>query len=113
MTIPFTYLIGWSKQNKWYYGARWAKNCSPDSLWVTYFTSSQHVKKFRQLYGEPDVIEVRKTFSTEEAAQIYEERVLRRLNVLKKDKWLNKGVNGRFLPYGKQTEEHKGIKGCT
>lgn len=37
---PYTYLIGWSKHNIWYYGKRTAKNCHPNDFWVTYFTSS-------------------------------------------------------------------------
>ena len=44
--IPYTYIIGWSSLNKWYYGVRYAKNCKPEDLWKTYFTSSKHVKEF-------------------------------------------------------------------
>lgn len=50
--VPYTYLIGWSKLNKWYYGSRTAKNCHPSELWIKYFTSSKFVKEFRRLYGE-------------------------------------------------------------
>lgn len=31
---PYTYLIGWSKQNKFYYGRRTAKNCHPKEFWI-------------------------------------------------------------------------------
>lgn len=92
---PYTYLIGWSKYNIWYYGARWAKKCDPCDLWTTYFTSSKEVKKYRELYGEPDVVEVRKTFTIREEARIWEEKVQRRLNVIKDDKWLNKQYGGK------------------
>ena len=61
--IPYTYLIGWSKLNKYYYGVRYAKNCHPSDLWTKYFTSSKYVKQFREENGEPDIIEIRKTFS--------------------------------------------------
>lgn len=44
--IPFTYLIGWSKYDKWYYGVRFAKGCNPDDLWNTYFTSSGILHEF-------------------------------------------------------------------
>ena len=37
---PYTYLIGWSKLDKWYYGCRYGINCHPDDFWKTYFTSS-------------------------------------------------------------------------
>ena len=64
-TIPFTYLIGWTSHNLWYYGVRFAKGCNPRDLWTTYFTSSEKVKQTRQELGEPDVIEVRKIFQTD------------------------------------------------
>lgn len=95
MTIyqPYTYLVGWSKHNKWYYGVRFAKNCCPEELWATYFTSSKHVKQFRKDYGEPDVVQVRKTFSDAISARLHEEKVLTRMNVINEDKWLNKTNN--------------------
>lgn len=104
--MSFSYLIGWSKHNKYYYGARWAKGCSPDDLWTTYFTSSKHVKAFRKQYGEPDVVQVRKVFDDVDKCRTHEYKVLERLNVINEDKWLNKNVNGRFLPTGPCTEEH-------
>lgn len=103
--MSYTYLIGWSTYNKFYYGARWAENCVPEDLWKTYFTSSKHVKKFREKYGEPDIVQVRKTFNSVEACRTYEYKVLARLNVLNEDKWLNKNINGRFLPTT-QSPEH-------
>jgi hypothetical protein len=44
-------------------------------------------------YGEPDVIQVRKTFATAHAAMKWEHKVLRRLKVVKKDTWINKTDN--------------------
>ena len=93
MHKPFTYLIGWTKHNKWYYGVRYSKNCTPDSLWVTYFTSSKIVKEFRNSNGEPDVVEVRKAFNCPKAAKKWEDKVLRRLDVNKAHKWLNQSNN--------------------
>lgn len=104
--MPYSYLIGWTAHNKYYYGARWAKDCSPTDLWSTYFTSSKHVKTFRKKYGEPDIIQVRKVFDDVDKCRIHEYKVLERLNVLKDDKWLNKNVNGRFLPTGPHSQEH-------
>ena len=86
---PYTYLIGWSAHNKWYYGVRYAKGCHPSDLWVKYFTSSDKVKEFRQIYGEPDVIQIRKTFTTHDKARHHEGVVLRRLRVLNEEKWIN------------------------
>lgn len=87
--ISYTYLIGWKNRDKWYYGVRYSSKCNPNDLWKKYFTSSKEVKLFRQNYGEPDVVEVRKTFDESIKAKIWEEKVLRRMCVSKNDKWLN------------------------
>lgn len=86
---PYTYLIGWSKHNKWYYGRRTAKNCNPSEFWVNYFTSSKYVEEFRKQFGEPDIIQIRKTFSDPELCCIWECSVLRRLDVQHDNKFLN------------------------
>jgi hypothetical protein len=96
--LPYTYLIGWSTHNKWYYGVRYAKKkdvlyetgCHPDDLWVTYHTSSNHVREFTKKHGDPDIIQVRKTFDKEESAKQWENKVLRRMKVVDSEKWLNK-----------------------
>jgi len=104
--MAYTYLIGWSKHNKFYYGARWSKNCVPTDLWITYFTSSEHVKAFRKKHGDPDIIQVRKLFDNANACKLYERKILEKLNVLHTDKWLNKNINGIFLPTGPQSKDH-------
>lgn len=86
---PYTYLIGWSAHNKWYYGVRYAKNCNPTDLWVKYFTSSKRVKELRTQYGEPDVIQIRKTFKDASSAKFWEDRVLRRMKVHINEHWIN------------------------
>lgn len=105
MASPYTYLIGWTTQDKWYYGVRYSKDCSPSDLWNTYFTSSKLVAEMRLMYGEPDVVTIRKNFSEPKEALAWEQKVLRRLNVLRKDKWLNCGVGGTWY-IQKQTQEH-------
>jgi hypothetical protein len=107
MTIytPYTYLIGWSNMDKWYYGSRYAKksNClyesgsHPDDLWKTYFTSSKIVKMFRDVYGEPDVIEIRKTFLFAEDAINWEQKALRRIGAVEKSKFINQTDNKAIL----------------
>ncbi len=104
---PFTYHIAWSDQDIHYYGARYKNGCSPEDLWVTYFTSSKHVHAFREEYGEPDIVEVRKTFSTKEEAIEWEQKVLKRLKVKKNDKWLNIAIGKPTAKGYKHTEEHK------
>jgi hypothetical protein len=97
-TTPFTYLIGWSVHNKWYYGVRYATQCKPSDLWTTYFTSSNYVKKYKELHGDPDVIQIRKTFQTKEQAIIWEQKVLSKL-WKHNQHWLNKNFSGlKFVP---------------
>jgi hypothetical protein len=93
---PYTYLIGWSHLDTWYYGSETGKlKCAkPTNLWTTYFTSSRYVKEFRELHGDPDVIEVRKVFVTADAALLWEHKVLMRLKASSNTRWLNKHVGG-------------------
>jgi hypothetical protein len=94
---PYTYLLGWTEINKWYYGSRTAKahkvlyntGCHPDDLFVTYFSSSTVVKEYIKLYGNPDIIKVRKTFSTAEACKHWENKVLCKI-YKHREFWLNK-----------------------
>jgi hypothetical protein len=76
MSIPYTYLIGWSTQNKWYYGCQYHGKSDPKDLWSHYFTSSEAVKSFREEHGEPDQILVCETFDTALEAKQWEEEVL-------------------------------------
>ena len=105
--MAYTYQIGWTQHNKFYYGGRWAKDCSPDDLWTSYFTSSKHVKAFRKEHGEPDIIQVRKVFNDADKCKLHENTVLKKLNVLNNDKWLNRGIGGLYLSHGPMSEEHK------
>jgi hypothetical protein len=91
--IPYTYLIGWSHREKYYYGVRYAKGCNPNELWKTYFTSSKVVNKYRKLYGEPDIIQIRKLFTSKDKAILWENRVLEKLNVKSRLDFLNQTNN--------------------
>jgi NUMOD3 motif len=93
--IMYTYLIGWSKLDCWYYGCRYSRDASPNDLWKTYFTSSQIVKEMRFWHGEPDVVQVRRIFKTGEQARRCEEKVLDKVHAVKSDRWLNKGNSGK------------------
>lgn len=106
-TIPYTYLIGWSHLDKWYYGVRFRKNCNPSDLWIKYFTSSDHVTDFIKEHGAPNLIKIRKTFTDSKSARLWEHKVLRRLNARDDDRFLNKtNGDGRFFNTG-HTEETK------
>lgn len=120
-TIPYVYLIGWKELDIWYYGRRTADGCSPDDLWVKYFTSSKVVKKCRSIHGEPDVIMVRRTFDNKEECAKWETKVLRRLKISETGKWLNLKVMPDSLPpklygvanpfYGKHHKKEDMIRG--
>lgn len=90
---PYTYLIGWSKYDIWYYGSKYAKGCHPKDLWRTYFTSSRYVSLFIKDFGDPDIIQIRKVFDNIDDAQVWEQKVLTRLHVKPNPKWLNMSEN--------------------
>lgn len=91
MTIykPYTYLIGWSKFNKYYYGVRYAKDCHPDDFWVSYFTSSKYVGELREKVGEPDIIQIRKTFICPDKAIEWEYKVIQKMKLHRDERFLN------------------------
>jgi hypothetical protein len=104
MSTPFTYLIGWSSAQLFYYGVRYARNCEPSDLWTKYFTSSSRVSVTRLELGEPDIIQIRRTFSTSEAARTWETRVLTRINAKANPLFLNRtNIPG---PPPEKTAEH-------
>lgn len=93
----YTYLVGWSDKNMWYYGRRTAKNCSPSDLFVTYFTSSKHVKRFISQHGIPDILSIRKTFGEDaQKCAMWESRLLNKINAKDNPIFLNK-TNGDSL----------------
>jgi hypothetical protein len=110
MYTPYTYLIKWSATGKYYYGAQYGKSANPKNLWSTYFTSSKYVKKYRKDFGEPDIIQIRKIFNKgdvenrKNAAILWEDKVLRRMNVLKRKDCLNDNITGS--KFGKRGKKH-------
>ena len=109
MNTPYTYLIKHIPTGKMYYGVRYAMNCQPSDLWNTYFTSSKKVKTLIEETGKDSFeYEIRKTFSSVDDAREWEHRVLRRMNALGRDDFLNM-TNGKSLPprYGPHSEETK------
>lgn len=112
---PYTYLIGWTKLNTWYYGSRCSRvqrclyefGCHPDELWKTYFTSSVHVKEFRKKHGEPDVIQIRRRFSSADDCLKWEAKVITRLKLCANPKWLNRGAGGFYVTTKPKSDAHK------
>ena len=111
MSTPYTYLIGWSHKNKYYYGSKYSKDADPKMLWKNYFTSSVQVKKYRNKYGEPDIIQIRRQFKTSDECRLWEHKVLRRLSVNKREDFLNLTYN--MGPRNKENvnRNRKGIGG--
>ena len=115
---PYCYLIGWKHLKMYYYGSEYSntsKIANPVNLWTTYFTSSKHVKEFVNKYGDPDVIEIRKIFTTAEKAIHWEYRALRKLKVRNNPLWLN--INEGKAPVGvawsveRKSEKSKQVSG--
>jgi len=92
-TLPYTYLIGWSKLDLYYYGRRTAAGCHPSDLFESYFTSSDEVESYLSEHGPPDIVRIRRTFDTVEECCRWECTVLRRLDAKNNDRFLNK-TNG-------------------
>lgn len=111
MNIPYTYRIKWSKTGMNYYGVRYAKNCHPDEFWIKYFTTSDYVTKYRKEHGEPDIIQIRKKFLTEnrvDDAREWEHRVLTRLDVIDRGDYLNMS-NGKGIDPRLSSAARKGV----
>lgn len=111
IVIPYTYLIGWRSLDIWYYGVRYAKDSHPSDLWTKYWTSSKYVKAFVKQHGEPDVIEIRRTFNDANKAREWEKCVLVRMRVVRSSRWLNKSdaisISADVWKGRKQTQDHK------
>lgn len=96
MRKPFTYCVTHIPTNKRYYGCRYSKDCNPNDLGKTYFTSSKHVKQLIKEQGIQNFsFEVRKVFDSIDKCRKWEHKVLTRLNASKSDKWLNKHNGGQ------------------
>ncbi|AKF13310.1 hypothetical protein PHIN3_45 [Sinorhizobium phage phiN3] len=122
---PYTYFIGWSKQKKYYYGSAYRQGCDPSDLWTNYWTSSKHVARMREAYGEPDIIQVRRTFETPLEARLWEIKVLRRIGACRRKDFLNQrnpgGTSEGFMGVGRipwnegktgvQQNPYKGVTG--
>lgn len=99
MTQPYTYLVKNTQTNQVYYGCRYAKGCNPSEFWVTYFSSSKYVKELIEQYGkESFVFEIRKTFTSVANARLWEHKVLRRMKVVKDNRFINKTDNKSISP---------------
>jgi hypothetical protein len=96
MSIPFSYYLYHIPTRKHYYGIRHGKKSNPETLWKTYFSSSNIVKKLIQEYGADSFnVKIRKTFNSAEEAILWEHRVLSKLNASMRDDWINRHNGGK------------------
>lgn len=78
----FTYLVVNKLTGKWYYGVRYAKECSEKDMFTKYFTSSTEVKSDIKTFGIGAFSwELRRKFDDVKAALAWEKRVLYRMKV--------------------------------
>jgi hypothetical protein len=89
---PYTYLIGWSNLNIFYYGAKWDVHAHPSKFFnfnihTPYLTSSKVVKEFIVEYGLPDIIIIRNTFKSANQCIKTESKVTSK--IYKLSNWLN------------------------
>lgn len=88
----YTYLLKHIPSGRVYYGSRQASNPASD-LFISYFSSS---KRVHSLLAEDGIdsfsFEIRRTFPDYDSARRWEIMVLRRMNVISDDKWLNLSV---------------------
>ena len=104
---PFTYLITFIPTGQLYYGVRTKQKCHPGELWTTYFTSSKIVHQLIQAHGHDAFrVEIRHTFTTKEAAILWEHRVLCKVNAALNPVWLNQN-NGDRKFFGSTTMKGK------
>jgi hypothetical protein len=99
MTTPYTYLLKHKPTGKFYYGCRFAEGCHPSEFWNTYKTSSKYVKELLEQYGSDSFeYEIRKTFSDKNSARVWETKVLKKLNVVHRNDFLNMTDNISISP---------------
>ena len=89
MSTPYTYVVT-CPDGRRYYGVRFARGCDPSDLWVTYFTSSRHIRRMIEQYGKQSfTVSVRRIFDNRDRARDWEQRVLQRLKVRRNARWVN------------------------
>lgn len=93
MTKPYTYIIGWSSLNTYYYGVRVANEHDPDDdLWKHYFTSSNSVKEYCKQNGDPDIVQIDQIFDDKDSAVNYENNYILENKLYLDGNWLNKSA---------------------
>lgn len=100
---PFTYHLYHKPTDQHYYGVRYKKDCSPEELWTTYFSSSPLVHQLIEQYGKESFVpSVRRIFETSAEAVAWETKFLSKIDAQHNNKWLNRH-NGKTKFIGPYT----------
>lgn len=92
---PYCYLLKFKPEEKFYYGVKYASNSDPETFWKDYFTSSTAIWRLIEEYGlESFEFEIRKTFECQAKAREWERKVIKRMNIVRDDRFLNKHCPG-------------------
>ena len=105
--VPYTYLVRHKPTGLYYYGLQYGKNCHPQNLWKTYFTSSKDIHKLIESTGA-DSFEytIRRTFDNATDAIEWEKKVLRRMNVVSRSDFVNRNIPGSSMfAHSEETKE--------
>lgn len=106
--MAYTYHIFCRPTQQHYYGVKFAKNCDPNDLGIHYTSSSKKVKALIDKHGiENFIFTIRKIFDDPKAAVDWEQKVLRRLDVLHRSDWLNNAIGTSYRSVGPKSEDHK------
>ena len=90
MTTPYTYVLKHKPTGRIYFGARWAKKCHPDDLFVTYFSSSKTINKMIKEEGaDVFMYKVVETFSRPEDCVRKEYEVLQKYKAGRNPRFIN------------------------
>lgn len=104
---PFTYRLYHKPTKMHYFGVRYSRQCHPNDLWTSYFTSSILVKELIHYFGK-DSFEIRriKVFTKREDAIQYENKFLTRIDAANNPRLLNQSNGGREFAYHPHGCEH-------
>lgn len=97
MSKPYFYKIKDKETGKYYVGTQYGKTASKDNFFISYFTSSQTIKKIVKIRGK-DSFEVVKIYERDDARE-YEAYYLQRCySLLGKEKFLSLFYNRNLSP---------------
>lgn len=105
--LEYVYLIRHIPSGRFYAGSSYKKDCHPDQLWTTYFTSSKYIKDLIAQDGTNsfEVLEVIPRPLSD--ARSYEALLLKSVNAAKSVKWINKSNGDSKLLITRHTDETK------